>query len=136
MIEPGNEAERTALAFFAALGAEDFAAARDLMASDMTWTVMGQGVPGAGEHRGPDAILAMIRPIRALFAPGSPIITLRRMVSSDTTVIMETHGGGHFRDGRAYDNNYVMALDVARGRIIALREYMDTYYVNRLALGA
>jgi len=134
MFEPKNDAERTVLAFFGALGTGDLMGARALMAPDMTWTVMGRGVPGAGEHRGPDAIFAVIAPIRALFEPGSPIITLRRMTSNETTVVMETHGGGRFADGRPYDNNYVMSLDITDGKVVALREYMDTYYVNQLGL--
>ncbi|OGS48159.1 MAG: hypothetical protein A3J40_07455 [Erythrobacter sp. RIFCSPHIGHO2_12_FULL_63_10] len=134
MIEPRNDAEHTVAAFFAALGKGNFAAARAVMAPDMTWTVMGRGVPGAGTNTGPDAIFATIAPIRALFAPGSPVITLRWLTSNEERVVMETHGGGHFADGRPYDNNYVMSLDVKGGQIVALREYMDTYYVNQLGL--
>jgi len=134
MFEPTNDAEKTVLAFFTALGAGDFEAARKSMAPDMSWTVMGRGVPGAGTHKGPDAIFATIGPIRALFEPGSPIIELRALTSNARTVVMETHGSGNFKDGRPYDNDYVMSIDVADGKITALREYMDTYYVNQLGL--
>jgi ketosteroid isomerase-like protein len=134
MFVPQNDAERTVMAFFQALGAGDFAAARQVMAPNMSWKVMGTGVPGAGEHIGPDAIFAAIAPIRALFAPGSPVITLRTLTSNHRTVVMETHGGGLLKDGRVYDNQYVMSLDVEDGRVFALREYMDTFYVNGLGL--
>jgi len=134
MFEPRNDAERTVLAFFGALGAGDFDAARLVMAEDMSWKVMGTGVPGAGEHIGADAIFTFIGPVRALFEPGSPMITLRSLTSNDRTVVMETHGGGRLKDGRIYDNQYVMSLDVEHGRVVALREYMDTYYVNGLGL--
>ncbi len=135
MFEPRNDAERTVLAFFGALGGEDWAATRELMTEDIVWTVMARGVPGAGEHHGPDAIFAFIKPVRALFEAGSPTIALRSIVSSDSTVVMETHGGGRLKDGRVYDNNYVMSLDVRDGRVAALREYMDSYYVNQLLGG-
>jgi ketosteroid isomerase-like protein len=134
MWQPTNEAERVVLAFFAALGSDDWQAARALMAPDMTWAVMGTAVPGAGVHRGPDAIFATIRPIRALFEPGSPVITVHKLTSNDTTVVIETHGGGRLKDGRVYDNQYAMSVDVADGRVVALREYMDTFYVNGLGL--
>lgn len=134
MFEPSNAAERTAHAFFGALGGGDFEAARKLMADDMSWTVMGTGVPGAGEHIGPDAIFAMMGPIRGLFEPGSPVITLTKLTSNDHTVVTETHGGGRFKDGRTYDNRYVMSIDVEDGKVVALREYMDTHYVNGLGL--
>ena len=134
MFEPQNDAERTVAEFFAALGGGRFDDARAIMAPDMTWTVMGRGVPGEGTHVGADAILATILPIRALFAPGSPVITVRSMTSTDRRVVMETHGGGDLADGRAYDNYYVMVLEVSDGKVTALREYMDTYYVNQLGL--
>jgi len=134
MFEPCNDAERTVAAFFVALDTGDVAAARQVMAPDMTWTVMGRGVPGAGTHTGPDAIFATIAPIQALFAPGSPEITLRWLTSNEDRVVMETRGGGQFVDGRSYDNNYVMSIDVKDGQVVALREYMDTYYVNQLGL--
>ena len=134
MREPANEAERIVMAFFAALGGNDLDAARAVMAPDMTWAVMGTGVPGAGEHKGPDAIFKTIQPIRALFEPGSPVITLRKLTSNDTTVVIETHGGGRLKDGRVYDNQYAMSVDVANGRVVALREYMDTFYVHGLKL--
>ena len=134
MFEPKTETERTVLAFFQALGTSDFDGARALMTPDMSWAVMGTGVPGAGTHVGPDAIFAVIGPIRALFAPGSPRMTLRCVTSNEDRVVMETHGGGEFADGRPYDNNYAMSVDVKDGKVCALREYMDSYYVNQLKL--
>ena len=134
MKEPCNDAERVAFAFFGALGAGDFEKARPLRDDAMCWTILGTGVPGAGTHVGPDAIFSMMAPIRALFEPGSPVITLTRLTSDNNTVVMETHGGGRFMDGRPYDNRYVMSLDVKNGKIAALREYMDTHYVNGLGL--
>ena len=132
MFTPKNDAERTVAAFFAALGAEDWEATRSLMDQNVLWSVMARGVPGEGSHRGADAIFEFIRPIRALFEPGSPQITLRTLVSSGNLVIMESHGGGRLRDGRSYDNHYVMAVEVDGGRVTALREYMDSYYVHEL----
>lgn len=134
MFEPKTDCERTVLAFFQALGSDDFDAARRLMAPDMRWTVMGTGVPGAGSHVGPDAIFDVIRPIRALFAPGSPRMTLVCVTSNDERVVIESRGGGEFVDGRPYDNSYAMSIDVRDGKVVALREYMDTYYVHGLGL--
>ena len=101
MFTPKNDAERTVAAFFAALGAEDWEATRALMDQNVLWSVMARGVPGEGSHRGADAIFEFIRPIRALFEPGSPQITLRTLVSSGNLVIMESHGGGREGPRRA-----------------------------------
>ena len=132
MFTPKTDAEQVVLDFFKALGAGDWDATRALMDKDIVWTVMARGVPGEGSHHGADAIFEFIRPVRALFAPGSPQITLRGLASTDNLVIMETHGGGVLLDGRPYDNHYVMALEVRDGRVAALREYMDSHYVHQL----
>ena len=132
MFTPRTPAEETVLAFFTALGSEDWDRTRALMTDAVEWTVMVRGVPGEGVHRGADAIFAVIRPVRALFEPGSPQLTLRALTSAGSRVIMETHGGGQLKDGRTYDNNYVMVVEVQDGRVAALREYMDSYYVNGL----
>ncbi len=131
-IQAKNEAEKVASSFLMAFGANDFAGARAYMHRDMTWSVMSRGVPGAGEHKGPDAIFEVITPIREKFGPNSPVITPRCVVSNDRTVVLEFHGGGNLLDGRAYDNNYVMIIEVEAGKIIALREYMDSFYVHNL----
>jgi ketosteroid isomerase-like protein len=135
MFTPKTEPEQTVLNFFQSLGGGDWEATRALMDENIVWTVMARGVPGEGEHHGADAILAFIRPVRALFAPGSPEITLRSIVSAGNLVIMEAHGGGRLLGGRAYDNHYVMALEVHDGRVSAIREYMDSYYVHELLNG-
>lgn len=134
MFVPATDTERTVFAFFAALGSGRFDDLRETMAADMTWTVMGRGVPGEGTHVGADAIVATILPIRALFTPGSPVITPRSVTSNAQRVVLETHGGGQLADDRPYDNHYVMVVEVSEGKVTALREYMDTYYVNRLNL--
>lgn len=134
MFTPANETERTVLAFFQALGSDDFDGARALMTPDMRWSVMGTGVPGEGTHVGADAIFAVIRPIRALFAPGSPRMALGCVTSNAERVVLEMHGTGEFADGRAYDNHYAMSVDVRDGKVAALREYMDSHYVHQLKL--
>lgn len=135
MYSPSTPVEETVFAFFAALGSEDWEATRALMTDDVQWTVMARGVPGEGTHQGADAIFAFIKPVRALFEVGSPQLTIRSVTSAGPRVIMESHGGGQLKDGRAYDNNYVMVVEVRDGRVAALREYMDSHYVHEL-LGA
>ncbi len=132
MFTPTTNAEQTVKDFFQAIGTQDWEAARALLAEDVVWTVMARGVPGAGAHHGADAIFDFIRPVRALFAAGSPQMTLRCLISAGPMVVMEAHGGGQLKDGRAYDNHYAMVIDVRNGKVSALREYMDSYYVHEL----
>jgi uncharacterized protein len=131
-MKPQNAIEHTVLEFFAVLGSGDLDGARKLFHPEACWRVMGRGVPGAGVHHGADAILRFIAPVRELFAPGSPVIEMTSLLSRDNLVVMESKGGGFLKDGRPYDNYYVMVVEVRDGLIYELREYMDTYYVSRL----
>lgn len=132
MIVFETSAEKTVQNFLMTLGRGDLDAVRLLCHPDITWDVRVRGVPGAGIHRGCDAIFAVIGPIRALFAPGSPKLDVLSVTSKNDVVVVESQAGGTLADGRSYDNRYVMAFEVTDGLIRALREYMDSFYVHQL----
>ena len=46
---------------------------------------------------------------------------------------METLGIGKMKDGKDYSNRYCWVVEVKDGKIFAVREYMDSYYVSTLA---
>ncbi len=119
--------------FFASLNAEDLEAVRSLLTEDAAWIPMARDMPGAGEYRGRDVIVdGFLRPIRALFADGSPSNQIVSMAATDTLVLTETHGTGHLQDGRPYDNRYAWAFEIRDGHIAEIREYLDSYYIVRL----
>lgn len=132
MFEASNATERVVLDFFMALGSGDFTKTRTKMHPDIIWRVMGRGIPGEGVHHGADAIFKFIGPIRGLFAPGSPQIQVTSVTTQGQRLVMESHGGGQLKDGREYDNYYVMVVEVKDGLVAELREYMDTHYVHEL----
>lgn len=131
---PNPSTEDVVWTFFRALGATDFDAAREIMHPDVTWRVMVTGVPGEGAHQGADAIFGFIGPIRGLFEPGDPQMEIRSTAVNGPLMVVESRGFGRFRDGRPYDNNYVMIIEVQDGKVKELREYMDSYYVHGLRL--
>jgi ketosteroid isomerase-like protein len=131
-MKPETATEQTVLEFFATLGRGDLAQVPTLLHPEVTWRIMGRGVPGAGLHRGAKAIIDFITPVRELFEPGSPRGELTSLISKGLSVVFEMHGAGKLRDGRDYDNYYAMAVEVRDGLIYAIREYMDTYYVRTL----
>jgi ketosteroid isomerase-like protein len=90
-------------------------------------------MPGAGEYRGRDVIVdQFLKPIRGLFAKGSPSNQILSMASNGALVLVETHGTGHLRDGRPYDNRYAWAFEIRDSRVAMIREYLDSYYIVRL----
>jgi uncharacterized protein len=125
--------ETTVRIFFELLNAEDLEGVRALLTEDAAWIPQARDIPGAGEYRGRDVIVdQFLKPIRRVFAKGSPSNRILSMASNGALVLVETHGTGHLNDGRPYDNRYAWAFEVRLGAIAMIREYLDSYYIVRL----
>jgi ketosteroid isomerase-like protein len=133
MGQSNAQAEAAVLKFFELLNAENLEGLRALLTTDAAWIPQARDMPGAGEYRGRDVIVdQFLKPIRGLFAPGSPSNRILSMASNGALVLVETHGTGHLKDGRPYENRYAWAFEVQAGQIAMIREYLDSYYIVRL----
>jgi hypothetical protein len=70
--------------------------------------------------------------VRGLFKPGDPKVHMDTITSNGSLVMTETHGLGTLADGRPYENYYAWAVEIKDGKIFAIREYMDSFYVAGL----
>jgi ketosteroid isomerase-like protein len=133
MSESNAQSESTVRKFFELLNAEDLEGVRGLLTEDAAWIPQARDIPGAGEYRGRDVIVdQFLKPIRGVFAKGSPSNRILSMASDGALVLVETHGTGHLNDGRPYDNRYAWAFEVRESKIAMIREYLDSYYIVRL----
>ena len=133
MGQTSKQSEAVVQTFFELLNAENLEGIRTLLTDDAAWLPQARDMPGAGEYRGRNVIVdEFLKPIRGLFAPGSPSNRILSMASNGSLVLVETHGTGHLRDGRAYDNRYAWAFEVRAGKVAVIREYLDSYYIVRL----
>ena len=133
MGQADTQSEAVVRTFFELLNADNLEALRTLLTEDAAWLPQARDMPGAGEYRGRDVIVdQFLRPIRALFARGSPSNRILSMASNGDLVMVETHGTGHLSDGRPYDNRYAWAFEVRAGKVAVIREYLDSYYIVRL----
>ena len=126
-------AEDVVRSFFATLSTGELDRVAAFFDADTTWTVCATGIPGAGTHRGRDAIVEeFLRPVRGMFAPGQPKVEITNLVAADGRVGLEAIGRGEFLSGTPYENHYSFWLEVDGGTIRTIREYMDSYYVATL----
>jgi len=131
--QANTQSEAVVRTFFELLNAENLEAIRALLTEDAAWLPQAHDMPGAGEYRSRDVIVdQFLKPIRALFASGSPSNRILSMASNGDLVMVETHGTGHLSDGRPYDNRYAWAFEVRAGKVAVIREYLDSYYIVRL----
>jgi hypothetical protein len=133
MPQANTESERVVLNFFATLSTGDLEAVRALLHEDATWKPMVNDIPGAGTHVGRKGIVDdFLYPVRGMFKPGDPKVTINTIASNGPLVITETLGHGTISDGRPYENRYCWAFEIKDGLVFAIREYMDSLYVSRL----
>ncbi len=136
MVKADTPNEQLIVDFFDTLNAEDLDGLRPLLHPDATWTPMStQDIPGAGAHKGHKGIIdEFLAPVRGLFVGKDPQNTISSLFSKGNMVACETHGVGTFVGGKTYDNHYAWLVEIKDGKIFAIREYMDTAYIQSLNL--
>ena len=133
MAEVESHNEKLVRTFFETLSTGNLDRLRPLLHEQATWTVMATGIPGAGEKKGHKAILdEFLGPVRGLFVDGDPKVHVERLISKGPVVAAEARGVGHFKNGKEYLNRYAFFIEIKDDKVIALQEYMDSYYVSTL----
>lgn len=94
---------------------------------------MVKNVPGAGVHQPRDVIVdEFLAPVRGLSEDGDPKTTVNNIFCKGNVVCAETRARGKMRNGKAYDNLYCWVIEVKDDLIYAIREYMDSAYVQSI----
>lgn len=129
MTEPSRN-EQLVREFFATLSTGNLEALRALLHVEASWEVMSTSVPGGGLTSGRDAVIDdFLAPVRGMFEPGDPKVTVKRTFSSGALVSAETEADGELRNGNHYHNRYAWVIEVKDDMVCHLREYMDTAYI-------
>jgi hypothetical protein len=134
MVAAKNASEQAVLDFFETLSSGDLDALASQLHEDMSWEPMVRDIPGAGLHQGRDKVLnEFLAPVRGAFRPGEPKVYVDFMVSDgDGRVVAETRAvGAKADDGRVYDNRYAWVFEFRDGKVLKVREYMDSLYTAR-----
>ena len=124
MITARNPNEQVVLDFFAGLNADDLDAVRSQLAPDIQWSPMVTGVPGYDI----DSIFTGLLPyLRSIFAPGDPQQAVRTITPADDMVVAETRctGAVPSKDNSLYENDYCWVIELEKGKIKKIREYLD-----------
>lgn len=118
------------LAFIEAINRGDASALRDLLAEDAEWTMPGN-LPISGTYRGRDAIFTdfLARNMQGL-EPGSVRIEVRSLVAEGSIASVEWLHTSRTAAGQPYRNDYSNVFEVRDGRIVRVREYVDTQRVQ------
>ena len=119
--------------YVAALAAGDADAVRDFFADDATWWLVGD-LPISGTWDGRDAIMdEFLATAMAHYEPGSVSLEVTGMLADGDQVTLEWTSRARTAGGEPYENFCIGVFTVRDRRIVAVREYMDTYYAHRVA---
>ncbi len=120
-----NAPIETVKSFYDALDRGDAPAALSLLAPDMEWSVVA-GWPYKPNGRGPQAVaegvlMPVLKEWRGYRLHGSDMFA-----AGDKVVSMGTMTGVHVVTGKALEAAYVHVWEVADGKIVRMRQIVDT----------
>jgi hypothetical protein len=122
-------------AYFDAIERGDRSGLVALFHPEVRWRVpKGAIAPYAGMHHGAQKIAEMmLGAVGTAFVPGTQRVAVRLMLAEGDVVIAETRMTAK-RPPRAgqpvpdYENDYVFVVELEAGKIIEIREHVDTRY--------
>lgn len=121
--------------FFATFSKGDVDGVIRMMDEAGTWWVSGAIEGMSGTY--PKAELAgLLDGARALYREGALRITPVTMTAEDDRVAVEAKSFATMKDGRIYANSYHFLVTLRDGKILGVREYMDTVHARETFFGS
>jgi ketosteroid isomerase-like protein len=117
------------------LVAGDLDAVADCFAVDAEWWLHGR-TPVSGTKRGRAEIMRFLVEAGGLFVPGSQRFEFGQITAEGDRAVLEWRvTGTGAATGLAYDNSYCGVFVVRGGRIVEVREYLDTQHAVQTLFG-
>jgi ketosteroid isomerase-like protein len=115
---------------FARLGRGDPAGLVDLLATDVTYTLIGDTAV-SGTFRGRETVVKkLFGPLGAALA-GPLVLDIRMLTAEDDRVAVQAVGRARLKSGAPYDNTYCFVFRFAGTQVAEVTEYLDTALVAR-----
>jgi ketosteroid isomerase-like protein len=106
----------------------------ELLHEDIEWWVP-QGSRMGGTARGKAAVLELMGSAVGLYDPAIPLqITLEQFVAEGDWVCVQFVIDAKTARGADYHNDYHFAFQIRDGRIVRVKEYVDTAYANAMLM--
>jgi ketosteroid isomerase-like protein len=124
-----DENRRLATELIARFDANDLAGALGMLSDDVNWWIVGRPAeqPAAGDHDKAQ-ITELLRNMGRRLKDGLRM-TVTSAVAEGDRVALELESRGELDNGRVYNNHYHMLVTVRGGKIVEIREYLDTQHV-------
>jgi len=116
--------------FFAALGRRDKQGLLALSAEEIEWIVPGEGWPLAGTHRGHTGLENLLQKANETVDTSYP--KPPEFVAQGDRVLVVGFATGKIKaTNRTFEDHWVFAITVRNGKLMNIREYVDTQALAR-----
>jgi len=124
-----EENRRIAEEFFRCIDRNYVAGALALLAEDVNYWIVGDRAvtPSAGDHD-KTAMSKLFHIMFKAFKDGLRMRVLGTTAEADR-VALEVESRGELKNGRVYQQKYHILMTIRDGKIVAVREYLDTQHV-------
>lgn len=117
--------------FLAAFSRGDVEGVLDRMHARGAWQVMGrlEGMSGSYDRA---ALGPLLHGVKGLYRHGCLPVTVTAMIGEGAFVAVEATSHADLVDGRIYANQYHFLFEVADGKVLLIKEYMDTLHAKEI----
>ncbi|HWA36802.1 MAG TPA: nuclear transport factor 2 family protein [Burkholderiales bacterium] len=121
--------KRVASDFFVRIDANDVSGALALLAEDASYWIAGDKavIPSAGEHDR-NGMSKLFHLMGKAFKDGLRM-AVKGITAEGDRVALEVESRGELKNGRVYQQKYHILMTIRDGRIVTVREYLDTQHV-------
>ncbi len=132
VVARNTEARSVLESYLDALTRGDLAAVADSFAEDATWWLHGT-LPLAGVKRGRAAIVEFLSSAGTLYQAGTQTFAFGDVTAEGDRAVLEwTVQAVATATGQPYDNAYCGVFRVREGRIVEVREYLDSLHAAQV----
>jgi len=109
----------------------DVAGVLQRMADDATWWVSGTiaGMSGTYEKK---TFGALLQGVKTVYKAGAMQFEPKSMVAEGPFVAVEASSYAELNNGRVYNNQYHLLFEIRDGKVLRVREYMDTQHAHAI----
>ena len=116
---------------FEAMGRSDIRPLVDMMTDDFAWIIEGQS-RFSRSYEGKVAVKRdLLTPLFEAFATPYRFI-IDDIIAEGDSVVVRGRGEVRTKAGKDYNNSYCFVLGLEEGKLVELREYLDTALVERV----
>ncbi len=131
MSAAADDAKATVARFFATFSAGDVPGLLAMMDDESSWWVSGSVDGFSGEH-GKQAFGKLLAGVKDVYRDGALRITPHAMIAEGNFVAVEAEGWAELTNGRIYNSRYHFAVELREGKILRVREYMDSLHARQI----